>query len=76
MSVQDNSISGNLPYHRSSSCFVSCNKECHHLVDEFLICEASGAESNGQDVNTCVAFLGQDGTLLRDQISADLFDVC
>lgn len=53
---------------------MTSNKEGHHLIDQFLVCESARVESDGDDVFSCLPLLVYNITLSSDQISAGLFD--
>lgn len=63
------------PNHRCGGGFVPGGEEGHHLVDEVLVCEAAGAEGDGDDVDTGFFVFGTElAFLVLDELTADLAD--
>lgn len=63
------------PDHGCGSCFVAGGEESHHLVDEVLLRETAGGESDGNDVDTGLFVFGVGFALLVfDKLTTDFAD--
>ncbi len=63
------------PDHCRRGGFVSGGEEGHHLVDEVLVREAAGGESDGDDVDAGFLVFGIElAFLVLDELTADLAD--
>jgi hypothetical protein len=61
--------------HQRGRCgLMASDQESHHLVDKFLVGEATGFESNGDDVDTSCFLLFHRLALAPDHIPASLLD--